>query len=507
MLAGLGKAGAVVLWLYTALRLGDLAVRGSLAAALVGSWQSGLFVFELLILAVIPAALLSSRRLRGNAWGVGTAAVLVVCGVILNRLSTSIFVQTRPEGPSYFPTWIDLAVSLGVVSAAALVFMFCVEHFKAMEGGPQSDAKAADPYAKPAFGPQTHVSIDPHLPRLDTGRALGMIGAAGVAVAALWPSALHGYRVPRTPVFAARGGTVLKIDGNRAKEFVSFDHRDHMKRLGGDESCKQCHHLSKPEDGNTSCCECHADMYLPSSLFAHDLHIRELGDAASCDKCHGPTRDKSTAKPCSETQCHSAYAPGPEQQPFNHMARSYVDAMHDLCIACHEKEASRVLKPRLSECHLPQAAEREAASSTTMKKEVLVIDDELDSLRYLVAVLEDEGYEVLSCQDGDEGLALAAGERPDLVLIDIMMPRKSGLAIYRAMRAEGRLRDLPVILVSGVNTEQEYSFRALVADENVPEPQGYAEKPINLPDFLAKVGEVLAGSHPRTRSTSPTATG
>jgi len=365
MLAGLGKAGAVVLWLYAALRLGDLAVRGSLATAFKGNWQSGLFMLELLILAVIPAALLSSKRLRSNPWGVGTAAVLVVCGVILNRLSTSIFVQTRPEGLSYVPTWIEFAVSMGIVSAAALVFMFCVEHFKVMEGGPQLDAKAADPYAKPAFDPQTHVSVDPHLPRFDTGRALGMIGAAAIAVAALWPSALHGYRVPRTPVFHARGGKVLSIDGNRAKQSVAFDHRDHMKRLGGDESCKQCHHLSKPRDENTSCSECHADMYLPSSIFDHDFHLKKLGDAASCDKCHRPTRDRSTAKACSEKQCHPAYAPGPKQQAFNDMARSYVDAMHDLCVTCHDKEAARVDKPRLGECatcHKPQKGMRQPGS-------------------------------------------------------------------------------------------------------------------------------------------------
>ncbi|NCO39824.1 MAG: response regulator [Armatimonadetes bacterium] len=122
-----------------------------------------------------------------------------------------------------------------------------------------------------------------------------------------------------------------------------------------------------------------------------------------------------------------------------------------------------------------------------MKKRVLVIDDELDSLKYLVAVLEDEGYEVLSCQDGDEGLALAANERPDIVLLDIMMPGRSGVSLYRAMRAEEALREVPVILVSGVNTEQEYRFRDLVADESVPEPQGYAEKPINVPRFLSKV--------------------
>ena len=127
-----------------------------------------------------------------------------------------------------------------------------------------------------------------------------------------------------------------------------------------------------------------------------------------------------------------------------------------------------------------------------MAHTILVIDDELDSLRYLAAVLEDNGHEVVPSQDPDEGLALAIREQPDLVLIDIMMPGTSGLGVYRAMRSEDAVRDVPVILVSGVNTEREYDFRKLMADDTVPEPQGFAEKPIDIPQFLAKVEAAIA---------------
>lgn len=350
MLAGLGKASAVVLWFYTVLRVGDLAFRGSLPRAFDGSWQAGLFFFEMAVLAVVPAALMSFGRVRANLWGTGTAAVLTICGLILNRLSTSIIVQTRPPGLTYFPSWIEFAVSFGIISAAALVFMFCVEHLRVMEGKPQADADAADPYTKPAFDPVTRVIVRPVAVQFDTSRTVLGVTAAAAAVALLSPSALHGYRIPPTPTHSARGHRPMIIDGNRAKESVPFPHEDHIKRYHGDRSCVRCHHLNKPKDTCTSCYECHADMYLATSIFNHDEHIAQLGDAASCDRCHGPSRGKSTAVACNAPGCHADYVPRKGKTRFEYHARSYVEAMHGKCVKCHDKEANRVNKPRLGQC-------------------------------------------------------------------------------------------------------------------------------------------------------------
>ena len=98
LLSGLGLAGAGILLLYAALRLGDLAARGVLGMALDGSWQSVLFAFELAMSAIIPAVLLSSRRVRSSIAGLAVCSGLTVLGMILYRLDVCFIAFTRPEG-------------------------------------------------------------------------------------------------------------------------------------------------------------------------------------------------------------------------------------------------------------------------------------------------------------------------------------------------------------------------------------------------------------------------
>jgi hypothetical protein len=127
---------------------------------------------------------------------------------------------------------------------------------------------------------------------------------------------------------------------------VLFDHDDHAERLGVDTSCETCHHLTKPLDENTSCFECHQDMYEPRSVFDHDVHTERLGGNEGCVECHSDgTEVKSyeTITECSE--CHrneiasNAFVEAPEARWGN--AVGYMDAMHDLCKDCHERESLR----------------------------------------------------------------------------------------------------------------------------------------------------------------------
>ena len=75
LFSGLGYAAAWVLWIYLAVRLGDLMIRGVLPGALDGSWESVLFVVEIAVSALVPAILLSIRKVRTGRLGMGTAAV------------------------------------------------------------------------------------------------------------------------------------------------------------------------------------------------------------------------------------------------------------------------------------------------------------------------------------------------------------------------------------------------------------------------------------------------
>ena len=137
---------------------------------------------------------------------------------------------------------------------------------------------------------------------------------------------------------------VLMLDANRDGDVVLFDHDDHAERLGGDRSCETCHHLTKPLDENTSCFECHTDMYEPRSVFDHDLHVLRLDGNEGCTQCHGEgaeVKSYETVTECSECHRNEISERAFLQAPPNRWGEAvgYMDAVHNLCVDCHEREA------------------------------------------------------------------------------------------------------------------------------------------------------------------------
>jgi hypothetical protein len=339
LLAGLGKAAAGVLWLYLALRLGDLAVRGVLSEVWSGSWKGVLFVVEVLVSALLPALLLSFRAVRTHPLGLGTGAVLTVSGMVLNRLSVGVIAMQRPPGTSYFPTWTELAISLGIVAAAGLVFLFFAERLSVFAEEEAAEAEPPSLYARPVFDLSTQVYLDPSFRQTVARRSLAFVVAAALVAAVIPSRIVTGQEPPRTPVAEAVGWDVLRIDGDRDGRWVLFDHQDHEEivksRRSGRSACRQCHHLSKPHDGPTACAECHRDMHLPTSIFDHDLHQQWLGGNVSCGECHEGRHAADTAKPCGE--CHEDMKPTRPGKAFKAVAVSHQDAMHKQCIGCHKE--------------------------------------------------------------------------------------------------------------------------------------------------------------------------
>jgi hypothetical protein len=365
-LSGLGLAASVVLWVYVAMRVGDLAIRGVLGMAFDGSWQSGLFLAELTVSAVIPASLMLFKPIRSRIAGVGVAASMVVGGMIWHRLDVSIVAFARPEGVAYFPSWEEFAVSLGIVAGGILIFLFFVENLNVFD-----DVKGHPAEEVPEFATSTTRSFLPGplgFPRRYSLAAMswGILALLFLPVGGVEPTPVpvFGPRSVDAVIQAGQEGEprvlalaatteavvtrVLMLDANRDGDVVLFDHDDHAERLGGDASCQTCHHLTKPLDENTSCFECHADMYEPRSVFDHDIHVDRLGGNQGCTECHaGDTEVKSyeTVTECSE--CHTnevsqgTFVETPE--PRWGEAVGYMDAMHALCVACHEREAATAL--------------------------------------------------------------------------------------------------------------------------------------------------------------------
>jgi CheY-like chemotaxis protein len=123
-----------------------------------------------------------------------------------------------------------------------------------------------------------------------------------------------------------------------------------------------------------------------------------------------------------------------------------------------------------------------------MPKKILVVDDEEDVVRYFKTLLEDNGYEVATAKDGVEALEKIRRDRPDLVTLDITMPNKSGVRVYRDIKEDAATKDIPVLVVTGVQHE----FKTFISTrKQVPPPEGYLEKPVALDDVLAEVRRLI----------------
>jgi len=125
---------------------------------------------------------------------------------------------------------------------------------------------------------------------------------------------------------------------------------------------------------------------------------------------------------------------------------------------------------------------------------VLVVDDEPDTVTFLTTLLEDNGYEVVSTTDATEVLALVERENPDLITLDLLMPKRAGTEVYQEIRsADGAASTVPVIIVTGISPEDhpDLDFRKFVYQHSLPRPEGFVEKPVEKEQFLLSVRKVL----------------
>jgi CheY-like chemotaxis protein len=146
-----------------------------------------------------------------------------------------------------------------------------------------------------------------------------------------------------------------------------------------------------------------------------------------------------------------------------------------------------------------------------MSKEILIVEDSEENLIFLAQILEDHGYRFRIARDGKEAMASLGESRPDLVLLDIMMPRKSGVHVYRHMKGEPDLAKIPIIIVTGASSATGVDIRT--GEEKPKESygddlargvgtaihdalkdvkaDGLLEKPIDPPSLIKKVSELL----------------
>jgi CheY-like chemotaxis protein len=124
-------------------------------------------------------------------------------------------------------------------------------------------------------------------------------------------------------------------------------------------------------------------------------------------------------------------------------------------------------------------------SKTESPSTVLIVDDDEDCRRIYGLALEHAGYNVLTANDGHEGLRLAKFYEPDVILMDIAMPVMDGLAALRQLRSLGSTRDLPIVAVTAMATKHE------VMDLSMSGFDELLTKPVAPNEIVAVVRRVL----------------
>lgn len=338
LVSGLAKAAFWVLLVYLAVKLVDIIIAGEFALIFSGTWESNLFIFEMLISTIIPIIIFAIPALRSRSGWQWTGSSMVVFGMIFNRLNVGGITMLSATGDAYVPSWTEIAISMGVVSAAGLAFLFAVEKLHIWEQRPSHPE--SDPTHAPSFDYTSKVWLGGPMTAARTTYSLAFVIAFAIGFALMPEAKVESRGVENISVRKARGGNVMFIDGNRDAYGSTFDHARHIDSLGQSESCPKCHHVNTPMDEQSSCWECHRYMYSESHAFDHDWHSSPVGGNIKCDICHteGMEKSRDSAKPCKD--CHNDLAvSGATLAIEAWVAPSYVDAMHNLCVNCHTNKA------------------------------------------------------------------------------------------------------------------------------------------------------------------------
>src|SRR5258705_9579223 len=122
-------------------------------------------------------------------------------------------------------------------------------------------------------------------------------------------------------------------------------------------------------------------------------------------------------------------------------------------------------------------------------RKVLIADDEPDILEILKYNLSNEGYEVITAKDGDEALEKARRTQPDLVVLDIMMPRKTGVEVCQLLRAQPAFKETLIIFLTALNDETTH-IKGLETGAD-----DYISKPVSPRVFLSRVNALFRRIH------------
>ena len=129
------------------------------------------------------------------------------------------------------------------------------------------------------------------------------------------------------------------------------------------------------------------------------------------------------------------------------------------------------------------------------KKRILVVGDELDMRTFVCTLLGTCGYHSLVASDGEEGIQKAKKLRPELIILDVMLPKEGGIQMYRELKTDDNLKDIPVIMLSGISKKTFFHSQNILNSymgQSLPEPEAYIEKPPESEELIQLAESLLA---------------
>lgn len=124
------------------------------------------------------------------------------------------------------------------------------------------------------------------------------------------------------------------------------------------------------------------------------------------------------------------------------------------------------------------------------KSKVLLIDDDPEFLAAVKTVLDEKGYEVMISYTGEDGIVQASVERPDIILLDVMLPNKDGYAVCKELKEDEKTKSIPIVLLTSVGqklTDPDYA-KAVAVTHKADE---YIEKPVEPKELLKRIRKLI----------------
>lgn len=125
-----------------------------------------------------------------------------------------------------------------------------------------------------------------------------------------------------------------------------------------------------------------------------------------------------------------------------------------------------------------------------VRNKILLVDDEEDILALVKVRLEANNYEVITAKDGEEGLNLARSIKPDLIVLDLMLPRIDGYKVCRILKFDSRYKDIPIILFTARSKQEDKKTGFTTGAD------AYITKPFEPKALLSKIEELLSPKSP-----------